>query len=135
MSFQSISDALDAEFIENIEEESFSGELVPVEYDSDNAEQEDFDLVRNSLRDLLTKSNAVLDQISDISKDSESPRAYEVTANLIKTISDVSKDLMELHNKRVKKTKDQSATTINNNTLYVGTTAELQKLLADARKT
>jgi len=63
---------------------------------------------------------------------SYAPRAYEVVATLIKSVADANKDLIDLHKKMkdIKKTEvDASTTNITNNSLFVGSTSELQKLL------
>ena len=71
-----------------------------------------------------------------LAKEGESPRAYEVAGQLIKTIADTNKDLLDL-SKKVKDVKkdtevaEKSGVTNVNNTLFVGSTAELQKLIGN----
>jgi LPS O-antigen subunit length determinant protein (WzzB/FepE family) len=67
-----------------------------------------------------------------VAAETQSPRAYEVVATLIKSVADVNKDLLALHQKikEIKKTEvDASSTTITHNSLFVGSTSDLQKLL------
>ena len=75
-----------------------------------------------------------IEDIVDIAKQSESPRAFEVVTNLIKTLADANKDLMELakKNKELNKDdqKDNGPQTVNNN-LFVGSSAELLKMIKD----
>ena len=69
-----------------------------------------------------------------IAKQSEQPRAFEVVSGLIKNLTDANKDLLELKNKQ-KTLKGEKATSKNvTNALFVGSTAELQKMLKDAKK-
>ena len=94
----------------------------------------DFETGRENLYKLLDKGNEAIDGILALAKEGEHPRAYEVAGQLIKTVADVSKDLLELQEK-LKKIKDvpnkgpKSVT----NALFVGSTTELQKLLKDKK--
>lgn len=92
----------------------------------------DYEFARDNLIRVIEKGNLALDGILNVADMSQHPRGYEVVATLIKTMADANKDLLELS----KRKKDLSGNTnspktINNN-LFVGSTAELQKLLKDA---
>lgn len=89
---------------------------------------EDIDAVKKVHYDLIEKSQDALDTLMEFAKASESPRAYEVVANLIKTTADVAKNLADIS---TKEKKNNPAETINNtqNNVFLTTTAELQKLL------
>jgi hypothetical protein len=91
----------------------------------------DYQYARGNIINILEKGNEALDGMLDVAQQSQHPRAYEVVAGLIKTLSDTNKDLLELA-KRTKELErsdnDSSPQTINNN-LFVGGTAELQKLI------
>ena len=91
----------------------------------------DYDYARGSMIGIIEKGNEALSDMLSVAQQSQQPRAYEVVATLLKTIADTNKDLLELQ----KKHKDienmdgpQTPQTINNN-LFVGSTAELQKLI------
>ena len=95
----------------------------------------DFDKGRENLYKMLDKGNDAIDGILALAKEGEHPRAYEVAGQLIKTVADVSKDLLELQEKlkkikEVPKTGPKSVT----NALFVGSTTELQKLLKDKKQ-
>lgn len=87
-----------------------SKELVPNNVDNEvvtyelpqNAsdEDEDYRLVRNTLRSLITKGNDALDEIVTIAKQNESARGFEVVSTLIKTIGETSKDLYTLQKQK-----------------------------------
>jgi hypothetical protein len=62
----------------------------------------DYNLSRKTFRDLINKGNAAMETLTDLAKESESPRAYEVLATMMRTIADTTKDLYDLQ----KKTKD-----------------------------
>ena len=95
----------------------------------------DFEIGRENLYKLLDKGNDAIDGILALAKEGEHPRAYEVAGQLIKTVADVSKDLLELQEK-LKKIKDVPNTGPKSvtNALFVGSTTELQKLLKDKKK-
>mgnify|MGYP001038428763 CR=1 FL=1 len=94
----------------------------------------DFDTGRENLYKMLKKGNDAIDGILALAKEGEHPRAYEVAGQLIKTVADVSKDLMSMQEKlkklnEVPNTGPKSVT----NALFVGSTTELQKLLKEKK--
>ena len=71
-----------------------------------------------------------LDRVMEIARQSESPRAFEVATNLLKTLTDTNKDLLELAKKKKDLTQEkEKVQTVTNNALFVGSTADLQKLI------
>ena len=104
--------------------------VVPLDKDAEI----DFDKGRENLYKMLEKGNDAIDGILALAKEGEHPRAYEVAGQLIKTVADVSKDLMALQEK-LKKIKDVPNTGPKSvtNALFVGSTTELQKLLKDKK--
>ena len=105
--------------------------VIPQDKDPDT----DFEIGRENLYKLLDKGNDAIDGILALAKEGEHPRAYEVAGQLIKTVADVSKDLLELQEK-LKKIKDVPNTGPKSvtNALFVGSTTELQKLLKDKKQ-
>lgn len=108
---------------------------LPVEVktpDSNLDKLNDYDLARQTLRKLIVKGEGTLDDIMSLARNSEHPRSYEVAGQLIKTMADTAKDLMNLH-KQVKEieepTKKQSSINTQNNVVFAGSTADLMKLL------
>jgi hypothetical protein len=95
-------------------------------------QEDDYQLARSTLRNLIYKSENTLDDMIELAKNSEHPRTYEVAGQLIKTVSDVAKDLIELQ-KKVKDLKDGDSVSAknvtNNNVVFAGSTAELFKML------
>ena len=92
----------------------------------------DFDTGRGELYKLLEKGNQAIDGILALAKEGEHPRAYEVALNGIKQVADVTDKLIDLQDK-MKKLKEvpNSAPKNVTNALFVGSTAELQKMLKD----
>ena len=99
----------------------------------------DYSDVRGNLKELIQKGSAAIDGILNLANETEQPRAYEVLAQLIKTVSETNKDLLNMHNqmKTIKGEPQQtnnSGNKITNNSIFVGSTAELQKLLRGKMK-
>ena len=92
--------------------------------------EDDYDYARRNLRDLIDSGMGDLDRVMEIARQSESPRAFEVATNLLKTLTDTNKDLLELAKKKkdLKQEKEKTQT-VTNNALFVGSTADLQKLI------
>ena len=91
---------------------------------------DDFEYSRATYYELLEKGKESLEDMMEVARSSEHPRAYEVLSNLIKNMADVNDKLMDLNKKRKdmdKKEEKLIGNTTNN--LFVGTTADLQKLL------
>jgi len=100
---------------------------------SNNQLQNDYEFARQNLYDLLTKGAAALDELSEIARQSQHPRSYEVLATLIKNLSEVNDKILIIH-KNVKSLEDHpsdegstSPITVSN-AIFVGTTTELLQL-------
>jgi hypothetical protein len=92
----------------------------------------DYRYARENLYDLIENGSHALHELVEIAKASEHPRAFEVVASLMKTLTDANKDLLDIQTK-VKKLKQEDGTAAgpNNvtNALFVGSTTELQNML------
>ena len=119
---QTLSEVLDVEPIDS----KPRTQLIAVNNIDDDAE-----FARQNIRELIQKGNDAVEGILHVAKESEHPRAYEVAANLIKNLSDLNKDLMEIQ-KRKKDLAPQSQRggDINvDKAVFVGSTTELVKFL------
>jgi len=93
----------------------------------------DYKDVRQNLRYIIDSGQTAIDGILKVASEGESPRAYEVVSQLIKSVSEANKDLIGLH-KQIKEIKkedpnDVTSNKITNNTLFVGSTKELQEMV------
>ena len=96
---------------------------------SDNIPEKDLEYSRENLYYLIEKGRDALDGILNLADQSQSPRAYEVVGQLIKTVTDTNRDLIDLQKKAQElSAKGQDPRTVTNN-LFVGNTAELTKLI------
>ena len=99
----------------------------------------DYDKTRDNLHGLLNQGQDALYNALEIAKQSEHPRAFEVVGNLIKQLSEVNAQLLELHDKKQKldtpKGSDKNESNqVTNNAIFVGSTSELNKLISDINK-
>ena len=94
---------------------------------------DDYEYARRNLYDVIEKGSNALEDIIDVAKQSESPRAYEVVTNLIKTMVDANKDLLNLAKvqKELDKVDKPDEKNVTNNNLFVGSSAELLKMIKD----
>jgi hypothetical protein len=93
--------------------------------------KKDYEYTRGNLYSLIEKGQEAINGILELAQESEMPRAYEVAGQLIKNVADATDKLMELQKKLKDVNEDsntKSPSTINN-ALFVGSTAELSKLL------
>jgi len=98
-------------------------------FENDNLKS-DYEYSRETLFDLINKGRGALEEMIEVARESEHPRAFEVLSGLIKNVADVNDKLMDL-NKKHKDITDAPKAIENKttNNLFVGSTAELQKLL------
>lgn len=105
-------------------------EIVEEKPNDKNDIKDDYEYSRSQLYNLIAKGQEAIDGILDVAQASDHPRTYEVAGQLIKHVADVTDKLLDLQ-KKVKDINSEvsKAPTTVNNSLFVGSTAELQKLL------
>ena len=93
--------------------------------------KKDYDYTRANLYSLIEKGQEAINGILEIAGEGGSPRAYEVAGQLIKSVADTTDKLMDLQKKLkdVEEESTKSTTNVTNNSLFVGSTTELSKLL------
>ena len=96
----------------------------------------DYEYTRGNLYSIIEKGQEAINGILELAQESEMPRAYEVAGQLIKSVSDATDKLMDLQKKLKDVNEEQQLKGPNtvNNALFVGSTAELQKLLKSGLK-
>ena len=95
--------------------------------------KKDYDYTRGNLYSLIEKGQEAINGIMEVAGETASPRAYEVAGQLIKSVADTTDKLADLH-KKIKDIEEDNSKTqgnVTNNALFVGSTAELQKMLKD----
>lgn len=100
----------------------------------------DYNLARNTFRNLITQGNLAMENMKELAIQSESPRAYEVFATMMKTISETTKDLYDLQKKTKelkqvngKPTQPDGAINVEK-AIFVGTTAQLLKKVKEEKQ-
>ena len=109
----------------------------PKEVSKINEIEKDYEYTRANLYSIIEKGQEAIDSVLELAQETEQPRAYEVLGQLIKNVSDTTDKLMELQ-KKLKDVEEESGknkgpSTVNN-ALFVGSTAELSKLLKNGLK-
>ena len=96
----------------------------------------DYEYSRAQLYSLVEKGQEAVDGALDVAQQSDSARAYEVAGQLIKHVADTADKLIDLQKKikDIDQVKDKNTTNVTNNSLFVGSTSELQKMLKQSMK-
>lgn len=97
--------------------------------DLPNDPQKDYEYSRGNLYSLIDKGQEAINGILELAQESGHPRAYEVAGQLIKSVGDVTDKLLDLQKKMKDLDSPQKGPTTVNNSLFVGSTAELSKLI------
>lgn len=92
----------------------------------------DFEFARKNYYDLLVKGSEALEEMMEVARATEHPRAFEVLSGMMKNVADINGNLIDLHKKKSDMEKNLQPALPNqttNNNVFVGSTAELQKML------
>lgn len=133
---EKLSEILDIELTPKKEKEIIKAEdlIVKAKIKRKDQVRQDFDSARKNMKELISSGFEALDGIMKVAEAGDSPRAYEVASILMKTISEMNTDLMDMHkttaealgtNKIVKST--------TNNSIFVGSTRDLQNIINQTR--
>ena len=114
-----------------VESKSKEYPVAPVVEKQNDSIDDDFEYARDNLRHFIERGKEAMEDALYLAKDVESPRAFEVVGQLIKTLAETNKDLLELSKKvkEIKHKEEDKQPSHVTNALFVGSTAELQKLL------
>ena len=114
-------------------------DIEPINYDnieviesSKTQIEDDAEFARQNIRELIEKGNNAMDSLLMVAKQSDHPRAYEVAANMLKSLTDMNKDLMEIQKRKKDLEPKQIETSggINvDKAVFIGSTKELIKAL------
>ena len=129
---EKLSQILDIEPI-TIEETVTSTELVEVNTAVPvNVVESDTEYARTNIKELIDAGADAIKELAVVARDSQHPRAYEVMAGMLKNLSDMNKDLLEIQKRKQDLTgvKESGSNDVNiDKAVFVGSTAELMKLL------
>jgi len=98
--------------------------------DKDNVSN-DYEYSRDTYYELIEKGKDALENMIEVARESEHPRAYEVLSGMIKNVSDVNDRLMDLNKKQKQMNESEKPAQVENqqNNYYLGSTADIQKML------
>ena len=103
----------------------------PLKIDKDI--KDDYEFSRETYRDLINTGVRSLDVLSELARESEHPRAFEVLSTTIKNLGDTTEKLMSLQKSKKelnKEEREEEQKQVTNNNVFVGSTTDLQRLLA-----
>ena len=124
----------------NVSDDIVKAEVVKKELDTMKSNyddvKKDYEYTRGNLYSIIEKGQEALNGVLELAQESEMPRAYEVAGQLIKNVADATDKLMELQKKlkEVEEEKQSKGPSTVNNALFVGSTAELAKMLKHGLK-
>ena len=134
--FDSIEEALNVD-TEVVEDNKIEPRKNQLKKDDKNDSEKDYEYSRANLYSLVEKGQEAVDGALDVAQQSDSARAYEVAGQLIKHVADTADKLVDLQ-KKMKEIDEvntkQNTTNVTNNSLFVGSTSELQKMLKKTMK-
>ena len=116
--------------VDKIKEEPWNYEHKVVSVDKEQDIDSDYEYQRQNFYNLVEKGTGAIEGILELAKESEHPRTYEVAGNLIKQVAEVTEKLGDLQEKmkKLKEVPDNAPKNVTN-ALFVGSTAELQKMI------
>jgi hypothetical protein len=109
----------------------------PSKRELDNKLETDYEYARTNFYNVIESGTEALEQMLEVAKASEHPRAYEVVATIMKTLIDSNKELVAMSSKKVKDDEivpESNKPVTNNTAIFVGSTTELQKYINNSLK-
>ena len=134
--YEKLNETFDVEPIE-VKKEVKSIEKQISKFENSNEDiRKDYEYTRGNLYSIIEKGQEAINGILELAQESEMPRAYEVAGQLIKNVADATDKLMDLQKKLkdVEEEKQSKGPSTVNNALFVGSTADLAKMLKNGLK-
>ena len=105
--------------------------VISIEEENKTSVEDDAEFARQNIRSLIQKGNVAIDNLLNVAHQSDHPRAYEVAANMLKSLTDMNKDLMEIQKrKKDLEPKETNNASINvDKAVFIGSTKEMIKAL------
>lgn len=133
-----LSEVFDIEPMKSTDIIDVDGSVLPSVKSNEKVDS-DYDAIRGNLYSILNQGQEALLHALEVAKQSEHPRAFEVVGNLMKNLSDINHQIIDLHTKRHKletgsREKTEETKNVTNNAIFVGSTAELSKMISQMKK-
>jgi hypothetical protein len=103
-------------------------------FDNNNF-QKDYELAQDNLKKLINTGDMALQNALNVATESDSPRAFEVVAILLKTMADLNNNMLDVHKKAKDTTNTKTEVKQTNNSVFIGSTTDLQNILNKERST
>ena len=133
--YEKLNETFDVEAIEVQPEKNAIEKKIEHYKNSKEDIRKDYEYTRGNLYSIIEKGQEAINGILELAQESEMPRAYEVAGQLIKSVSDATDKLMDLQKKLKDVNEEKDAPQhVTNNALFVGSTADLQKMLKNVTK-
>ena len=134
--YEKLNETFDVEPIEVTPEKNVIEKRIERYENSKEDIRKDYEYTRGNLYSIIEKGQEAINGILELAQESEMPRAYEVAGQLIKNVADATDKLMDLQKKLkdVEEEKQSRGPSNVTNALFVGSTAELAKLLKEKDK-
>ena len=129
--YEKLDETFDMETPIEVKSESIEKKIEKVKNQSEDIKK-DYEYTRGNLYSIIEKGQEAINSVLELAQESDQPRAYEVAGQLIKNVSDATDKLMALQKNLKEVTKEEEVnktTNVTNNALFVGSTADLQKML------
>lgn len=133
---KNLSDIFDVNPIEDIKAVP---QVIPAPEELDSEVHEDIAFARSNIKNLIRQGNSAVGDILEVARASEHPRAYEVASNLIKTMAEMNKDLLDIQKKKIELTGEKPKMPENQHTInvdkavFVGSTSDLIKKIKEEK--
>jgi hypothetical protein len=128
--FDSLNNTFDIEVSTEVVLAEIEKEETPTQITTKQTEiYQDYQYSRGTLNSLISKGQEAIDNILELAQETDSPRAYEVVGQLIKTVTDSAEKLMDVQKKLKDLEEEKSTTNVTNNALFVGTTSEVLNMI------
>ena len=129
--YEKLDETFDMETPIEVKSESIEKKIEKAKNQSEDIKK-DYEYTRGNLYSIIEKGQEAINSVLELAQESDQPRAYEVAGQLIKNVSDATDKLMALQKNLKEVTKEEEVnktTNVTNNALFVGSTADLQKML------
>ena len=120
--------------INEIKPEKEKGPVAGGTFDTNNF-QKDYEIAQDNLKKLIGTGDLALESALKVATESDSPRAFEVVAILLKTMADLNNNMLDVHKKAKDTTSSKTEVKQTNNSVFIGSTKDLQNLLNKDRST
>lgn len=134
---ESLENTLELAPVDPLEQTIVHPEIVPEDMPEDNDFNNDSIYAKNNLEKLINTGINAINELSEIARDSQTPRSYEVLATLMKTVGEMNTNILNIHKLRhdiAPKNKKPSEINVDKAVIFTGSTRELIKAIKESQE-